>query len=61
MVLAVGSRAAAGALSKQNAAVNVWALQQLGFQPAQMAPAAAEAQGGVGSVVVFLIEVVQHA
>jgi hypothetical protein len=75
VVQAVGSRAAAGALSQQNAAVIVWALQQLGFQPAQMLPAAAaEAQGGedaagaaavplsgVASAVVSLMEVVQHA
>lgn len=46
VVAAVGSKASAGALSPQNAAVAVWALQQLGLQPEQLVGGATA--GGVG-------------
>jgi hypothetical protein len=56
VVQVVGSRAAAGGLSRENAAVAVWALQQLGFQP-EMVAGAAQAQGAA----VALVQLVQRA
>jgi hypothetical protein len=72
VVQAVGEKAAAGALSKQNAAVVVWALQQLGFRPEQLVPAAAAGRsqgagaaaatvGGVESSVLSFLQVAQQA
>jgi hypothetical protein len=71
-VQAAGDKAAAGRLSKQNAAVVVWALQQLGFRPEQLVPAAAgggssgagmatATVGGVESAVLSLVQVAQQA
>lgn len=65
VVLAVGSKAAAGELSQQNAAVVVWALQQLGFQPQQMAGGVStqpqSAMTGVQSAVLALTDILQPA
>jgi len=65
VLLAVGSKAAAGELSQQNAAVVLWALQQLGFQPQQMAGGGSTqpqpATTGVQSAVLALTGVLQSA
>lgn len=67
VVQVVGARAAAGALSQENGAVVLWALQQLGFQPEQLLPppgagaAGVPAAGAVHAAVAGLVRVVQAA
>jgi hypothetical protein len=67
VVQVVGARTAAGVLSKENGAVVLWALQQLGFQPEQLLPppaagaAGVPAAGAVHAAVAGLVRVVQAA